>query len=568
MRKIIKEQDDNFNTDQTTTDTDNSYYSGSNTTDTNSSIGKVVKDKPVAPKQEMDLLLQLQQKQEKPGTIQNLIVDDEGYPELVQLEDRTYTVAIKTEKGNYIVYDGRVLQPYADSYTYMKRKDTETGQMAPVYIKTEVRELVPPTELLNSLGMEYNVNIYRTINKMKNILQKYINNGSVSQYFDSFNKLLKYYYPYDNDVRLKPPLNKTFRLPDDTQELSQKYRQSNDASRFGIKFTIYEPIGPPSNLVGRAEVQYNKEDCKTKLKDFYVSAIEKKSTGLRNMTPKQMNDYKTTIKFCLGKGAYDDFTGFTKQDLKDLQVTKKNIPFNLFNNKITYREIKKDLEDIGGDWALLESKLTKKPLIKERLQRLKQENNIVKTRFNLLTENKNQKIKKEKLFKDILSELRYMNNQKFSSKIINENFFRMIEGVFGETSGHVMDQFRKYLSDWLVEKLCSKNESTWISTEIKNIVMTTSDSEIPQLLDCSHLSREIAEKISKKSLSRIEDSNSSEGKVQKVLKTVMLDCLQGGSISEKLQAKLTKDLCPLMDELNNKLEKKAEKIKEKVLQKD
>lgn len=320
------------------------------------------------------------------------------------------------------------------------------------------------------------------------------------------------------------------------------------------------------------------QKCRDYLKKYFKLALQSITKEIPHVTSNEKNAFRTIIEKCELKGHYNKFVPFEKEkDFSDVQIDKKLDPFKPFNPRLNYNEIKKLLGSFSGGWRLEESANPLKSLIRESLtevaikkQNVVAERQIINTRFNLLFESTPpllSKYQKNILCDRIISEMIYLNNQNYNSKLISESFFDMIGGVFGDKSEKVLEYFKNHISNWFSEKLTTKTDNSWISSRIKEVVNSTPNSDIPKLVDCSYITNKLSEKITNDTINNIDNVKHREGEIHQILKDVISDSIKTGNIQQKIQSRIGEKICPELQLVKTNLENKVKETQQKVISK-
>lgn len=526
------------------------------------------------------------------GEIVNLSFDSAGNPIQVIIGNKTYTAGVKTQKGNYILYDGRILTNENGTLKYMA-KDGKIMKVAGV---PDSNLTLVYNEKLQKLGLLGKTNLYEILNQSIAKLQDLINKGAVGDLFRDFNDLLEYYYSSDINKRLKPKqiqekdeqgkpktdengepsmTTTSFAPSIDKQKLQSEYKPE-DLSRYGLSGNVYIPKSAGADLVGQ-KMSGEKLNCTDVLGNFFTFALQSKATSDMLLTPAQINTYKKQIKKCEGLGFYEKgkFSGFTQENLK-FDISKKLSPYGFLNKRLNYREVKNELQKLGGDWTLLENTRILKSLVRESLievsdnkkRMLTEERNIVKTRMNLLTENVNIKSKKsrEKFCDDLLNEMIYLNRQGFDREVINEGFFDIIKGMFGNSGESILQMFKQKIAEWLMDKFAPEGfKKTWIGGIIVNVISNTPIGDIPKLTECSFLTKALSKGIVEELPKQLQHKSGTEGAFYDVLRNSLIETLDDSNLGQKIEGKLVEIVCPMLSGVKGKMDNLGSLMKEKAL---
>lgn len=518
------------------------------------------------------------------GQIVNLSFDSAGNPIQIKIGDKTYTAGIKTKKGNYIVYDGRVLTLENGQFKYL----TKEGKIVKI-AGFPSKSLTPVyNDKLKSLGLLGRTDLYNVLNQSINKLQELINKGAVGDLFRNFNDLLQYYYPTDTSKRLnKREVTTTnaegeettqdmeFAPYIDKQKLESEYK-SEDLSRYGLMGSVWLPKGSASDLVGQT-IKGSDLNCENTLSKYLGLALQSKSTGVNLLNDSQIIQYKTQIKICLGTGQYDRGFKINQKNL-DFDIRKSLEPGGFLNRNLSYKEIKKYIKNnVGEEWQLFENKEENrlKNIIHENLiqhsidkkNKLIKEQKVVKTRFSLLKEGLNIKTKKDRIIfsNRLMSEMVYLETQGYDQQIISEGLFDMIQGIFGNAGEGIVQMIKQKMADWFLNTLHPDLQKTWVAGIITNVFTDTNLMDIPKLLKCDFLTKKLAEAILEEIPKRIQYKTGKTDWFYDTLRNSMLETLEESNFGQNLEKGLVSVVCPMVEKIKGKFSGVESKIKSQAL---
>lgn len=188
------------------------------------------------------------------------------------------------------------------------------------------------------------------------------------------------------------------------------------------------------------------------------------------------------------------------------------------------------------------------------------ESNIVKSRFNLISEgiNLKSKIKTMKMFDSLLSECNYLKLQGFNNKVINEGFLDIMGDMFGKEGPQFWDTVKSRLSDYLTSKF---NIDGWMKEKIIEGIGSVEMDEIPLLFtDC----RFLVQKITNAAMEGFSDSleiNGADNTVPGIFRNSLDNLLSNDDYKKKLEDSFTTIVCPAMGQINKNMEDKLEDMK-------
>ena len=549
-----------------------------------------------APKGELDILQNNGILRGK-GVLSNLALYPDGNPRAIQVGNRKYYAAKIYERAGkdtlYLTYDGRILVKISDG-VYKYKLDAQN--------KPYLIDGIPDTGLqlqfsnvLTQFGLnpeDPQTDVYFYLNGVTQKLQKFINQGAVSNMFRLWNDMLTYYFPSDyTKHQLKPKDSNTPFTPTiDSSKLATSYDRLTDIQRFGNlsfqgkDFPIYMPKGVAPDVTFN-KTKVDATTCKTYLLQYLGTAMDWQMNG-GSINP-TIQQYKPYIVRCKNAGAYDEASGFTnitQTELSDyVDFSAKNSPFGFFRQgkELSWNNIKNILSGnsnvlkrpnpyIIGQQIAESKKDELKTLIKENLITLSEEkkNNllgeskIINTRFGIIKESNTED--KDKLFNDVISEMFYLNSQGFDKGLINEGFWDILSGLF--PSGNVIGQwFKEKMSSWLIEKIAPGQEKSWVGNIIITTIGNLKAGEITQLTNCDFTTRLLAKSISEAVIKKFADSKGVSGVLADLVRNSMMEHLDGSEFAQKLESGLSHIICPLLGGVTQKMSKVADTMKTKAI---
>lgn len=188
------------------------------------------------------------------------------------------------------------------------------------------------------------------------------------------------------------------------------------------------------------------------------------------------------------------------------------------------------------------------------------ESNIVKSRFNLISEgiNLKSKIKTKIMLDSLLSECNYLKLQGFNDKVINEGFLDIMGDLFGQEGPQFWDTVKNRLSDYLTSKF---NIDGWMKEKIIEGIGSVEMDEIPLLFtDC----RFLVQKITNAAMEGFSESleiRGADNTVPGVFRNSLDNLLSSDDYRKKLEDSFTTIVCPAMGQINKNMEDKLEDMK-------
>lgn len=424
-----------------------------------------------------------------------------------------------------------------------------------------------------------------------NELQKYITSGgAVSNVFKQWNQMISVHFP-----TLKRLTGK-FNLPY-SDELDTNYIQVPNLNKHGWRnIAIYVPQGTQPKLVTQNKIELVRVDCENKLKEYFKSALQASAGVSSPMANTTIQLYKKDIQQCASNNKFKDFKPLRAEDITDL--SPKLSPFGKIERKLSFKDIKQILSgqkfngveylknQNGIPYMFIiktnynESRLTNLDLlIKENLRNslLKKQKNdlteklIIKNRTNVLLESGLPKTRKthEKFIDGVISEAILLKHQGFSDELINENFWNVIKGLYGNNATNsAIDLFKEKFMKFIINKLTSNDSDGWVSGVIqeafKNI--PTANYFNGKILECNYLTNIITKSLVEEIIDKT--SNSSMGGNEKVfglLKNSVINQLDTKDFATNIEHGLSEIICPAIHSISNKMDTAVDDIKDRAL---
>jgi hypothetical protein len=483
------------------------------------------------------------------GNLVNL-GDQSGNPVRVQVGGKIYTAGIRTQKGNYIVYDGRILTYTDKGFRYLT---TPSGKIGMVQGSVDKNLTNAYLQKLAEFGIENVKNLYSVLDQAREYMQKIIDNGAVGNVFRDFNEVLAYYYPTDNTKRLTSVKDQ----PIDRNVLGSQYDQKN-LSNIGLNGSYYLPKGVIPQLSGQ-KLEFDEEKCRDTLKKYLIFAVQSQATGINTLTNEDRQNYKRAIKTCKGLGSYDkqNFEPFTQGEL-DFQVAKEFNKFNLLNKRLTYREISKILGNINQRWTLLESKETTmdnkiKKVLNEQLikqKRLVTERKIVENRIKLLVESYNLKnyknlteSQKTKISFLILKEMSFLSKE----NLVNEQFTDFLKSIFGNLLPSGIETIGEKIVVSILDKLGLKD--SYFKNFLVSFFTTNPAKLIEALKDCKTLTKIISQSLVEAMVMQIQGKYGA-GDQYRWLRNLLGDVIKDQPFVQKIEETISASVCDTYNKLS------------------
>jgi hypothetical protein len=425
------------------------------------------------------------------------------------------------------------------------------------------------------------------------ILQGLVDRGAVSDVFVKWNDLLKNVFRDTtlltlNDTDNALPLNKEdlqikFGM-DMKDKLKQQYGWNN--------ISLYLPTGNVSQATS-VDIKLDTDTCNQILSTYVQSAFQYQ---YQNIQPRPDRiQMQQQINTCYGGGQFNSFKGFPQNVVAAdgtqkpfLSIPENKNPFGFFRKSLNFNFIRKLL--IGKTDYIAErnpyafsignvqnesKERALKSLIRENLLELSEikkknnlsESNIIKTRGNILIENRLVKTKEqqEKFFGEILSEAIYLNSQGFDRNLINEGFWDTITGFFSQHGADSIGAtFKEYLTRSIVTWF-GGDPNSWISEAVIVAVGNIPLSDYGKLTDCNYLTKILSKTISETAITKIQHDKGMTGGIWDTIRNGLVDALDESTFAQKIEGHLVQSICPKLNSVKEKLETKANDMKQKAL---
>lgn len=219
----------------------------------------------------------------------------------------------------------------------------------------------------------------------------------------------------------------------------------------------------------------------------------------------------------------------------------------------------------------LKTKLVEKQLEKENLII---ESNIIINRFKLIGEGVILETEEQQdlFLESIISEMIYLKNQGYNSKVINEGLFSFLGGLFGGSFKAIPEVLGEYIARWLTKTL-GVPENSYMQGVIIALVgdLTRDMGNIDKFFtDCRYITNKIADALIEGYFVKLQQEKDLQsgagGFVVSALRNAIAQELLNSKdgIVQKLQDTIAELICPKLSKLAGKVEDATEDIKAKV----
>ena len=211
--------------------------------------------------------------------------------------------------------------------------------------------------------------------------------------------------------------------------------------------------------------------------------------------------------------------------------------------------------------------------MKEKKENLMVESNIIRKRFEMITENRtfNSETDGDFIVESLFTEVSYLKRQGYDSKLINEGIFGWIGSLLGGTVTEVPDVIKEYISAWLL-KTVGVSADSYLGNVLVTLIGDLSFSDYDKFFsDCKFASNKVADSLINGYLRKLQEENQSTSgaggfvisAIRNSVVTYFADTKD--SIIQKLEDEIINFLCPKMSKLAGIMGDKADAIKEKIV---
>lgn len=220
--------------------------------------------------------------------------------------------------------------------------------------------------------------------------------------------------------------------------------------------------------------------------------------------------------------------------------------------KLTGPQMKDTLNRVA---AITEGNSNMKKILKEEYQKRQNDKEIISKRFNILSESKSADL--------IISEVDYLQKQKFSSVLIKEALFDLINILYKDDP-NAIPKLKDSYKNWLTKKL--PNEGDLFTRNLEKSIDNIKNEDVPLLFsDCN----KIVELIYSSMIENMVDDNFDvvgvPNDIESIIKKEIIDNLKKDEMKMKIKDQLTNKICPQYGELIRNTEKTFEDLKGKLL---
>ena len=260
----------------------------------------------------------------------------------------------------------------------------------------------------------------------------------------------------------------------------------------------------------------------------------------------------------------------------EISIMKKQKPldFKMAYNKLGAIE-KKMVDDKTVQNESLKKSLKKNLLeVKEKKQDLLIESNIIRKRFEMISEGRDLNIDTDSdyIVESLFAEISYLKRQGYNRTLINEEgVFGWLGSLLGGTATEVPDVIKEYVSSWLLKKMGVSADS-YFGNVIVTLIGDLSFSDYDTFFsDCRFASNKVSDALINGYLRQLQEENDSTSgaggfvisAIRNAIVTYFADSKD--SLIQKLEDQIINFLCPILSKLTGVMGDKASDIKQKVM---
>ena len=193
---------------------------------------------------------------------------------------------------------------------------------------------------------------------------------------------------------------------------------------------------------------------------------------------------------------------------------------------------------------------------------------ILRNRFGFILNSSYNPKNNNELFFNILKEMVHLYKNGYNTKLIKENVdnvFDVYSKVSGLDNSRVSEMFKQSGIRFILKNLEIDGDEL-MKEYIEIALDNTPLNEIPKLFtNCSYLTRKICDAIPSYYLNKLEMEEKNGSKFQINVTSTLNDIIRDSDFADKLEPKILKIVCPLIDKMNEKFESKVIDIRTKLL---
>lgn len=440
--------------------------------------------------------------------------------------------------------------------------------------------------------------------------------NSCNKVTENINELLKTGYRSDNFKEWKNFLASYFRgnenvtkisdVPYEYNNLPQSEKNGyvddskNIQTNLGWNIEIYKKTDSPQYRTYTKEEGIDALTCKKILSKYLANAIVATSGAGTIPVSTDIQKMKGEILKCKSQNRFGDDDKYTSDEVfGDTMSSYRTIdksPFTKISDTLTFKQITdflagKDSENIFGKNRKYTGKVLIRPNayiidrinesfdLKDKIKltlnetvlekrKITQQEKLVRSRVNMLLENSEFKSKNQRrdFIVNLLKETLQVEAQGIDTRIINEEFWDVIKGFFGDKGSQaVFQSFKNKMAEWLTSHLSPKKADGWIGDCIRKTVKEIDMEDVHLITDCKFLTRKISRSIVEKLNEKMSNDELKDEGLYDVVRGGMASNVKSAKFRAHIEEKVQKMICPILYDMSNRFDDTFEKMKKRTL---
>ena len=156
----------------------------------------------------------------------------------------------------------------------------------------------------------------------------------------------------------------------------------------------------------------------------------------------------------------------------------------------------------------------------------------------------------------------YFNKQGFNKELINEQFWDVLKGIFGNGAEGIMGTFKEYIGSWLVDNLTPIEPDGWLGQLIITSVGNLDITDIGKLTNCDYLTKFLAKNISETMVKKLQVGADMRNPLFDVMRNAIVETMEESALGQKIEKGLVEIICPLLSGVKSKMDTATDKLKQ------
>lgn len=331
--------------------------------------------------------------------------------------------------------------------------------------------------------------------------------------------------------------------------------------------------------IKEVELDYKNQTVEKSLCRQYVQNLYTHMSQNKAMEDTMKNNMKVYVRRCAAQDKIPMFAKSKYEELYNLNPYRSSYSLRCpsgykLNELKVCMPIKGKNESIDHQEIIDNYDLTLKKTIRESLENInnlkkkvdENENKIIKTRLQFITENRNLDSVDElkKISSELFEEVNYLHSQGFKSPLINEGLFDFLGTVLGHSTEGVTQFFKEKLVD-KVMSLLGVNPDSWVGGVVSTTIGNLSLSDIPKVFsDCSFTTKLLSKSIAEEAANQVRLGVGVSGGFYDILSNTLVETIEKGDFVQSVEEKLAEIVCPMLSDVRNKFNDTEKGLKDKV----